>query len=100
MTQNYLKRLIEIDLPIKRISEHARREKTTVHGNISTLHIWWARRPHAACRAVLCAALWPDPVDSNCPREFCVEAIQLIGEFSQLATSHSSLAASCSKESW
>src|SRR5262249_30827146 len=30
---------------------------------ISTLHIWWARRPLAACRAVICAALWPDPVD-------------------------------------
>jgi hypothetical protein len=40
------KRLIVVDLPIKRISEHARPEKTTVYGNISTLHVWWARRPH------------------------------------------------------
>jgi putative DNA methylase len=70
----YPKRLIEVDLPIKRISEHARPEKTTVHGNISTLHIWWARRPHAACRAVLCSALWPDPVDPKCPQYFRVEA--------------------------
>jgi putative DNA methylase len=60
---NYPKRLIEVDLPIKRISAHARREKSIRHGHISTLHIWWARRPLAACRAVICASLWPDPVD-------------------------------------
>jgi adenine-specific DNA methylase len=60
---SYCKRLIEVDLPIKRISAHARREKSIRHGHISTLHIWWARRPLAACRAVICAALWPDPVD-------------------------------------
>src|SRR5262249_17501433 len=58
------------DLPIKRISEHARREKSIRHGHISTLHIWWARRPLAACRAVICAALWPDPADSRCHIEF------------------------------
>lgn len=66
----YSKRLIEVDLPIKRISEHARREKSIRHGHISTLHIWWARRPLAACRAVICAALWPDPADPLCPDSF------------------------------
>src|SRR6476619_4937839 len=66
----YPKRLIEVDLPIKRISAHARREKSIRHGHISTLHIWWARRPLAACRAVICAALWPDPADAHCPPEF------------------------------
>jgi len=66
----YPKRLIEVDLPIKRISAHARREKSIRHGHISTLHIWWARRPLAACRAVLCASLWPDPADPLCPKEF------------------------------
>ena len=45
MTQPYPKRLIEVDLPIKRISAHSRREKSIRHGHISTLHIWWARRP-------------------------------------------------------
>ncbi|NLU51177.1 MAG: DUF1156 domain-containing protein, partial [Syntrophomonadaceae bacterium] len=70
MSQKYSKRLIEVDLPIKRISYHARREKSIRHGHISTLHIWWARRPLAACRAVLCAALWPDPDDALCPEEF------------------------------
>lgn len=66
----YPRRLIEVDLPIKRISEHARREKSIRHGHISTLHIWWARRPLAACRAVICAALWPDPADPLCPEAF------------------------------
>ncbi len=67
---SYPKRLIEVDLPIRRISAHARREKSIRHGHISTLHIWWARRPLAACRAVICAALWPDPADPNCPAAF------------------------------
>ena len=66
----YPKRLIEVDLPIKRISAHARREKSIRHGHISTLHIWWARRPLAACRAIICASLWPDPVDTICPSLF------------------------------
>src|SRR5271157_2390383 len=66
----YPKRLIEVDLPIARISAHARREKSIRHGHISTLHIWWARRPLAACRAVICAALWPDPADALCPDAF------------------------------
>jgi adenine-specific DNA methylase len=64
------KRLIEVDLPIKRISAHSSREKSIRFGHISTLHIWWARRPLAACRAVLCAALWPDPADPQCPDAF------------------------------
>ncbi|MBN8597230.1 MAG: DUF1156 domain-containing protein [Planctomycetes bacterium] len=59
----YPKRLIEVDFPIARISAHARREKSIRHGHISTLHIWWARRPLASCRAVILASLWPDPVD-------------------------------------
>jgi putative DNA methylase len=71
--RSYPKRLIEVDLPIRRISEHGRREKLIRHGHISTLHIWWARRPLAACRAVLCASLWPDPADPDCPPGF-VEA--------------------------
>ena len=70
MTPSYPKRLIEVDLPIRRISAHARREKSIRHGHISTLHIWWARRPLAACRAVICASLWPDPADPLCPQAF------------------------------
>jgi putative DNA methylase len=64
------KRLIEVDLPIARISAAARSEKSIRHGHISTLHIWWARRPLAACRAVMLAALLPDPADPHCPAVF------------------------------
>src|SRR4051812_12022594 len=74
----YPKRLIEVDLPIARISAHARREKSIRHGHISTLHIWWARRPLAACRAVVCASLWPDPADELCPTKFRQDAYQLL----------------------
>lgn len=70
----YPRRLIEVDLPIREISAHARREKSIRHGHISTLHIWWARRPLAACRAVILAALWPDPADPACPDRFRAEA--------------------------
>ena len=66
----YPRRLIEVDLPIRKISQHARREKSIRHGHISTLHIWWARRPLAACRAVVLATLLPDPADQNCPKGF------------------------------
>ena len=80
-TPTYPKRLIEVDLPIKKISEHARREKSIRHGHISTLHIWWARRPLAACRAVICAALWPDPADPLCPESFKEEAKTQMTQF-------------------
>jgi adenine-specific DNA methylase len=80
---DYPKRLIEVDLPIKRISAHARREKSIRHGHISTLHIWWARRPLAACRAVICAALWPDPADEKCPPAFRAEARRLMTEWAK-----------------
>lgn len=59
----YPKRLIEVDLPIARISAHARAEKDSRLGHIPRLHIYPAARPIAACRAVICASLWPDPVD-------------------------------------
>lgn len=77
----YPKRLIEVDLPIKKISAHARREKSIRHGHISTLHIWWARRPLAACRAVICAALWIDPADPLCHEEFREKAAEIMRKF-------------------
>ncbi|NLL09976.1 MAG: DUF1156 domain-containing protein, partial [Methanomicrobiales archaeon] len=80
-TLTYPKRLIEVDLPIKKISEHARREKSIRHGHISTLHVWWARRPLAACRAVICASLWPDPADPLCPNEFIETARKVMDRF-------------------
>lgn len=77
------RRLIEVDLPIARISAHARREKSIRHGHISTLHIWWARRPLAACRAVLCATLWPDPADPACPDSFREQAKQCMQKWAR-----------------
>ncbi|MFP4102839.1 DUF1156 domain-containing protein, partial [Coleofasciculus sp.] len=94
----YPKRLIEVDLPIKRISAHARREKSIRHGHISTLHIWWARRPLAACRAVICAALWLDPVDELCPQRFREDATAIINKFAQKAAID--LAKTCATETW
>jgi putative DNA methylase len=78
MTAALPKRLIEVDLPIKRISAHARREKDMRRGHVPLLYIWPATRPTAACRAVLCAALWPDPADENCPASFREEARKLM----------------------
>lgn len=94
------KRLIEVDLPIKRISDHSRREKSIRHGHISTLHIWWARRPLAACRAVLCAALWPAPTDENCPEMFLKEAERIIGVFAKIAASDKLIHEKASQDIW
>src|SRR5919199_5975578 len=57
------KRLIEVAFPLEEVSAHSRREKNVRHGHISTLHIWWARRPLAACRAFIYASLVDDPGD-------------------------------------
>src|SRR6266705_7215911 len=52
-------RLIEDYLPIEKISAEASREKSVRKGHISTLHLWWARRPLVACRAAVYGALVP-----------------------------------------
>ncbi|MBE2269143.1 MAG: DUF1156 domain-containing protein [Anaerolinea sp.] len=59
----YDRRLIEDSLPLEAISEQSAREKSIRHGHISTLHIWWARRPLAAMRAAIFASLIPAPKD-------------------------------------
>src|SRR5215211_1866499 len=55
------RRLIEVAFPLKQASLDSVHEKNVRHGHISTLHIWPARRPLAACRAALIATLLPDP---------------------------------------
>jgi putative DNA methylase len=55
------KKLIEVALPLEAINREASREKSIRHGHPSTLHLWWARRPLAAARAVLFASLVDDP---------------------------------------
>ena len=68
MPTAYRRKLIEVDLPLDAINAQSAREKSIRHGHPSTLHLWWARRPLAACRAVIFASLVDDPVD--CPDEF------------------------------
>src|SRR6202043_1965980 len=70
----YRKKLIEVALPLVAINEASTREKTIRHGHPSTLHLWWARRPLAACRAVLFASLVDDP--SSHPERFPTEKDQ------------------------
>lgn len=57
----YNRKLIEVALPLEAINVASAREKSIRHGHPSTLHLWWARRPLAACRAVLFASLVDDP---------------------------------------
>lgn len=74
------KRLAEVDFPIAVVSKHSAREKSIRHGHPSTLHLWWARRPLAACRSMLMALLLPDPEDKLCPAEFKVQARRILEE--------------------
>ena len=64
------RRLIEVALPVREISAESVRDKNVHPSHISRLHIWWARRPLPASRAVVFASLVPDPDDSRCPADF------------------------------
>jgi adenine-specific DNA methylase len=74
------KRLAEVDFPIAMVSKHAAGEKYVFQGHPSTLHLWWARRPLAACRSVLLGLLLPDPCDEHCPEDFKQKACELLPE--------------------
>ena len=67
-------KLIEVAMPLESINKESKREKSIRHGHPSTLHLWWARRPLAACRAVLFAQLVDDP--STWPEQFPTEQDQ------------------------
>jgi putative DNA methylase len=70
----YKKKLIEVALPLEAINAASSREKSIRHGHPSTLHLWWARRPLAAARAVIWSSLVDDP--SSRPEEFPTEEAQ------------------------
>lgn len=72
----YRKKLIEVALPLEAINVESAREKSIRHGHPSTLHLWWARRPLAACRAVLWSSMVDDP--SSWPEKFPTEEAQNI----------------------
>ena len=71
---SYKRKLIEVSLPLEAINRESAREKSIRHGHPSTLHLWWARRPLAAARAVLFAQLVDDP--SSHPDKFPTEEDQ------------------------
>ena len=75
---NSRKKLIEVALPLDAINTASAREKSIRHGHPSTLHLWWARRPLAACRAMLLGLLLPDPADPHCPEDFKQEARKIL----------------------
>jgi putative DNA methylase len=68
------KKLIEVALPLDAINKASAREKSIRHGHPSTLHLWWARRPLAAARAVIFAQMVDDP--SSHPDIFRTEKAQ------------------------
>lgn len=76
LEQTYKKKLIEVAIPLEAINAASAREKSIRHGHPSTLHLWWARRPLAACRAVLFAQLVDDP--SSHPDKFPTHEAQEI----------------------
>ena len=74
MTTKTRKKLIEVALPLVAINAASAREKSIRHGHPSTLHLWWARRPLAAARAVIFAQMVDDP--SSWPELFRTEKAQ------------------------
>lgn len=77
MTTPYRKKLIEVALPLEEINVASAREKSIRHGHPSTLHLWWARRPLATCRAVLFSSIIDDPGEDGVPQGL-LNAIDLL----------------------
>ncbi|MDO9538226.1 MAG: DUF1156 domain-containing protein [Thermoplasmata archaeon] len=63
------KRLAEVDFPLATVTKYSAIEKSKKTGTVAAIHIWWARRPLAACRAMNLACLLPDPADKQCPTD-------------------------------
>ena len=79
MSEPRRKRLIEVAFPLEEVSAHSRREKGVKWNHINMLHVWWARRPLAACRAFIYASLVEDPVTD-------LEREELLKEVADLAS--------------
>ena len=77
------RRLIEEELPLQVVNKESAREKSLRHGHISTMHLWWARRPLAMSRAVVFGTLLPDPGDPVRRKEI----LRLIAEASPFEAS-------------
>jgi len=74
------KKMIEVALPLEAINAASAREKSIRHGHPSTLHLWWARRPLAAARAVIFTSLADDPDDPEALPAFVEACRQLDGK--------------------
>lgn len=77
--ETYPRRLIEVDLPVAKVSECARDGRSVHHGHITAIHIWWARKPLPSCRAASLAAALIDPADPACPEEFRARCRDVLG---------------------
>jgi putative DNA methylase len=77
------RRLIEEELPLKEVNAESAREKSLRHGHISTMHLWWARRPLAMSRAIVFGTLLPDPGDDAKRKEI----LRLLAEASSFENS-------------
>jgi adenine-specific DNA methylase len=74
------RRLIEEELPLTAVNKQSAREKSLRHGHISTMHLWWARRPLAMSRAIVLGTLLPDPGD-DAKRHEILDQIALASPF-------------------
>jgi adenine-specific DNA methylase len=81
------KRLIEVAFPLEEVSKHSRRDKNIRHGHVSTLHIWWARRPLAACRAYVYASLVDDP-ETDTERDELLREVADIASWDTVKSPH------------
>jgi putative DNA methylase len=75
-----VRRLIEEELPLEAVNAASAREKSLRHGHISTMHLWWARRPLAMSRAIVFGTLLPDPGDDG-RREQILDLVGAASEF-------------------
>ena len=76
MDVNHRKKLIEVSLPLEAVNVASVREKSIRHGHASTLHLWWARRPLAAARAVIFSQMVDDPSE-------CVDVLRSDGKLAR-----------------
>jgi putative DNA methylase len=82
-------RLIEVDFPFRQVSDACAAGRTAARGSITPVHLWWARKPLAACRASVLAALLPDAGSELCTdafREHCVRVLSSVGAWSNGAS--------------
>ena len=79
------RRLIEEELPLDAVNAASAREKSLRHGHISTMHLWWAPRPLAMCRAIVFGTLLPDP-GNDARRNEILDLVAQASQFEPVTT--------------